>query len=372
MTFSKGDTVKEKTLLSCVILSSLGEEIVLVCTNTISVDSTYQRRENAIRKRTGNSLVVGVVSRVNMSTSYHKEKTTRKRERKMQCEEDERIIPADVLRSMYQGDDAEWWEKLRTAETEADFDNLKDGINATMDVTIFHVITSPEVLRACLRYMQLEKEPLRKTAYQVASRHRVDLLAVFFSEQLTWEEFVEDERDFSDYINSVLTQGHIDVMLFLLDKGLSVDQQVTYRYGYRTCLLAIACCHDKLDIIDLLLSRGVNVNMKITGGATPVFRAAEFCDVNVLDRLYLHGADLLHRNDEGKNLWSATSPFGSYSAKVPVMRWLAQMRVPLDRETYEEELAVYQCRRYQVLREILGIMREALISQGEEVEELPE
>lgn len=283
-------------------------------------------------------------------------------------EEDERFVPADVVRSMYGGENVDWWEKLRTAETEADFDVLKRDIITAIHEPIFHAINSPEVLRACLRHMQLGKEALLKAAYQVASRHRIDLLDVFFSGYLTWEEF-SNSNSFSYYVDSVLVGGHVDVMNFLLDKGLSVDHKFRH---FHTCPLAVACHYGKVDVIDLLLSRGADVNKKIAGGATAAFRAMYCGDPTVLDRLFLYGADLFHCNDKGQNLWSSTSSFDCYrSERITMMLHLTKYRVPLDRETYNSKLQAYRYNRLPELRKLLGAMRELLISQGEEVEEIP-
>jgi hypothetical protein len=265
--------------------------------------------------------------------------------------------------------DVYWWDKLRTAETEADFDSFKDEIDFTMHSIIFQLITSPEVLRVCLRHAQLEKKSLLEASYRVTSSYRIDLLAIFL-EHLTWEEFMRDDS-FIQYINNVLVEGHVDVMNFLLDKGLSVDYKIQYGYGYHSCLLAFACTYGKVDIIDLLLSRGADANKEITGGVTAAFRAMLCGDPTVLDRLFLHGADLFHRDDKGRNLWTSMSPFPWRDPqKVTMMLHLTKYRVPLDRETYDKCLAAYSYDDSLKIKELLEAMRELLLSQGEEVEPL--
>lgn len=266
--------------------------------------------------------------------------------------------------------EGKWWEKLRFAETEADFDLLKDEIDLTMTGRIFLVINSAEVLRACLRYMRLDRDALSGALYNISSKYRVDLLAVFI-DHLTWREFTADSVSLY-LIRSVLADGHVDVMDFLLQSGLDIEHEVPYSFGHNVCLLTYACYHGQLDIIDLLLSRGANVNKESSRGMTPAFAAMASANVTVLDRLYLHGANLNHRDAEGKNLWTVVSTFERYDKKLPLMRRLAEMRVPLERKVYDRYLVSYRRNRSPELKEVLVLMREVLMYQGEEVAEIPE
>ena len=166
----------------------------------------------------------------------------------------------------------DWWEKLRIAETETDFDALKESVEPTIYAKIFLTINSPEVLRACLRHMNLEKEPLLEFARDVMKRYRVDLLEVFL-EHLTWEEFTSDDVSFGNNVGLVVEGGNIDVMVFLLDRGMSVDYDVQSPRRYRIPILCLACLYGKVDVIDLLLQRGADTNKGDDRGRTPAFYA---------------------------------------------------------------------------------------------------
>lgn len=269
-----------------------------------------------------------------------------------------------------------WQERLEVAETEDDFDLLKDEIESSFNISmIFDRIKTPAVLRACLIHMKLDKGKRLEIIYKFTPLFRVDLLEVFFEERedhLTWEDFEGKSREFMKFIASVAEGGYVDVMTFLLDKGMNPNHEISYnRFGYDSCLLSHACICGNVDIVDLLLTRGADVNRKNSAGMTPAFSAAACDDPTILDRLFVAGANLFHCDDRGENLWSLATLMNY--GRTNTIRRIISMGIPLERKIYERTLPSY--RRALLppeMKEMLTIMRNILISRGEKVKEIPD
>ena len=260
-----------------------------------------------------------------------------------------------------------WQQELRAAETEEDFERLKEHIDFEDDKDVLSNITSPVVLRACLLHINAtDITRLLICFYCVGRSFRVDLLEVFFPDFLTLPDLTSNTsrlKRYYSYIEEVIGRGYVDVFAFFLQKGM--DPNLCSPYSTEP-ILSTVCFRSKIDIIDLLLTYDVDVNIKDKYGDTPVFYGMWAKDVRVLDRLIMHGADVYHRNNDGKNIW--TFPWNSYRPEMePNFQRLADMRVPLDKKDND-----FQVRRANVaegMEGILHIMREVLKEQGEEVEE---
>lgn len=223
---------------------------------------------------------------------------------------------------------------LSQVKTEADFDALKERILPEHhNNDIFYYISTPEVLDACLRHRQPTGDALIFVFYTVMRHARIDLLEVFFAKgYLTMQDLLQNKAStFTIKIaNYVVYEGIVDVMKFFLDKGMPINSD------YSLEILHTTCEEGKVDILDLLLAAGEDVNRVDDDGNTAVFSAMWSEDPTVLDRLFVHGANLFHKNNEGKSLWSAFSWDTYLGEKETNYQRLAYYGVPLDEREYEE------------------------------------
>lgn len=116
-----------------------------------------------------------------------------------------------------------------------------------------------------------------------------------------------------------------------------------------------------------MLARGVDVNLENKRGETAIFEAMWSRDITVLHRLYLHGANFLHRDKRGKNVWSALYWACYQVSKEMSFQYLADMKVPLEREVYDEYFSRFSASGDA--EGVLRIMRETLIKQGDLIPE---
>ena len=245
-------------------------------------------------------------------------------------------------------------KKLAAAETVEDLEAILPSIDRWNDSFIFSAIRSPIVLDACLRYVNPTKSRLLEIFYLVARLHRVDLLKVFFDSFLTLEDLSTSLTwNYSFFIGREVIEGAVDVIAFFLEKGLDPNLQ-SFWCGEGS-LLSLACSYNKIDIVDLLLEYGANVNHQDIAGRTPAFHAMRAPDVRILDRLIVHGANLYRRDKDGNNLWTAVAWCYYEETLEPNFQRLADMRVPLDEETYNSALAALD--KYPKLEGLISIMR---------------
>ena len=256
------------------------------------------------------------------------------------------------------------FKDLREAKTEADFDALKDRILPEHYYgDIFSCISTPEVLDAYLRHRHLTDNELINAFYTVMRQERIDLLEVFFAGgYLTMQDLLQpDTPSFVvNVTNYVLYKGIVDVMKFFIDKGMPINSDCSLE------ILHITCEEGKVDILNLLLAAGEDVNRVDEDGNTAAFSAMWSQDPTVLDRLVIHGANLLHKNNDGKSLWSAF-PWDLYlEEREHNFQRLAYYGVPLDKREYKEIYDNLWCE--SDAKGLLRIMRETLIKQGDMIE----
>lgn len=259
----------------------------------------------------------------------------------------------------------EFVERLRSAETINDFNALEDDF-PMYNNSIFRDIFSPVVLRACLLHVDPSYDRLLKIFYFVAEHYRVDLLEVFFNGYLTLESLTVGIMGvkFSSFVARVLSHGYVDILKFLIEKGLDINRVDALERTY----LSNAIINDKVDIMDLLLAKGADVNRTDSFGNTPVFLAMWSADVRILDRLIMHGANLLHRDNEGKTVWEAV-PFMWYKKKMdPNFQRIADMSVPLEKKVYDK--ALRKSTLNPEMKDLLKIMHGVMKRQGFEVDDL--
>jgi len=151
--------------------------------------------------------------------------------------------------------------------------------------------------------------------------YRVDLIECFLP-------YINFRALFSQdwfYLSFLMEEGAVDVTTFLFDHEVPVDLP---SYGDNTTMLFDACENGKVDIVDLLIERGANVNHICSNGSRPIFWALQCKDVRVLDRLIVAGVDLTVTGMFGHGVLSTAICFSGSSFEI--IERLVQMRAPLD------------------------------------------
>ncbi|KAJ5740647.1 ankyrin repeat-containing domain protein [Penicillium malachiteum] len=92
--------------------------------------------------------------------------------------------------------------------------------------------------------------------------------------------------------------GHTRVVRILLDNGYPIDQ-TTSRDPLTP--LASAARYLHINVVDLLIERGANVEAKMEDGETPLSVAAQFGNAIVAKKLLENGADIRIRIEDGRN-----------------------------------------------------------------------
>ena len=290
----------------------------------------------------------------------------------MDGEEALRVVVAPAEEEIYVVD---WQEELRTAKTAEDFEEVKDFVHFLNLSEAFRLITSPEVLKACLDHVltfspELRVESMQGIFYYVADSFRIDLMEVFFPDYLTFESLTEGEenlRHYSYFVHDVIEEGYVDVTKFFLEKGMSPNMIIL---AGDDSLLMLASLFGKVDIMDVLLEAKANVNHANRKGETAVFTAMMSGDTNVLDRLIMAGADLHHRNKDGDNLWHlALSAYDTEDDLEENFRRIADCNVYLDEEVYHETLEKLYYEKGDI-EWIVSILHKVAEKQGFDTEEM--
>ena len=235
-------------------------------------------------------------------------------------------------------------KRLRAVETVEDFEAMKEclplwrreDLPVDEDQVIFGIISHPPILRACLRHFQvkgvfLERDRLMNIFYIVAYKHRIELIDVFFTEDLVTIGSLTGTDPFFKYIRHIAREGYVDVMEFFLDKGMSPDLAGGFT---QKSILFTACSSCTIDIVSLLLLRGANANFNDMHDYTPLFSAINKPNVRILDNLIMYGADLYYRRD-GNNVWNYVSIhiYHEEAMKENFQR-LVEFDVPVSKKTY--------------------------------------
>ena len=91
-------------------------------------------------------------------------------------------------------------------------------------------------------------------------------------------------------------QGNSDTVRFLIDNGASIDV-LDGTAGESPVEIAVKKFH--IDIVDLLLARGADVNARGLGGKTALYGAARQHQIEIAHRLIAGGADVNLKTDDG-------------------------------------------------------------------------
>lgn len=218
--------------------------------------------------------------------------------------------------------------KLGDAKTADDFESLDVPLLLGIEISRTCLFVSTlAVFRVYFAHMlpRLTRADLHNMYYFISSKRRTDMMELF-SDHLTLRELEEaDRRRFFRHANMVVASGYVDVVTFLLERGLNVN----ISNGDGKTLLFTACRCSKVDIIDLLLLKGADVNAKDIQGNTPVFDAMGQGDITVLDRLIMHGADLRVVDFIAVSLWRFLINHSATKDKEIFYQRLVDMRVPV-------------------------------------------
>ena len=217
-------------------------------------------------------------------------------------------------------DESDWRNKLSQIETLEEFEALEPYIEDA-EAEDLDYINSPEILRVFI--VKYSIDPV-EGFYVTFDNYRIDFFEVFFSFFTLRELIGSDVIRFSFLLNNVIDVGAVDVMVFLLDKGLNVDFMLDIDEGTgEEPILSVACGMGRVDIVTLLLQREANANLRNFRGETPAFYAIWSGNVSILDHLIVHGANLTLCDEDGSSLWSTTDD-------LTIMQRLVDMRVPME------------------------------------------
>ncbi len=124
--------------------------------------------------------------------------------------------------------------------------------------------------------------------YQAAVSNRLGILKFILDLDKDKILLNETDKDSKTPLYIAAQQGHLDVVLALLEKGAEVNQA---RKGGATPLF-IAAQKGRIDVVLALLEKGAEVNQARESGATPLFIAAQKGHLDVVLALLEKGAEV--------------------------------------------------------------------------------
>lgn len=104
------------------------------------------------------------------------------------------------------------------------------------------------------------------------------------------------ELDGQKVLHVAVRQGNSDTVRFLIDNGASIDV-LDGTAGESPVEIAVKKFH--IDIVDLLLAHGADVNARGLGGKTALYGAARQHQIEIAHRLIAGGADVNLKTDSG-------------------------------------------------------------------------
>jgi ankyrin repeat protein len=114
-----------------------------------------------------------------------------------------------------------------------------------------------------------------------------------FTKLFTHEDINYKDKDGNTLMIIAAGYGHWNIVKFILDKGANPND----RNKGGVSLIFIASRYGNLEIVKLLLSKGVDPNIKDIYGQTPIFEASMYKHVDVIKQLLSKPVDL--KNDFG-------------------------------------------------------------------------
>lgn len=121
----------------------------------------------------------------------------------------------------------------------------------------------------------------------------------------------------------------IELIQWLRSKGYNIRAE-------KNGLMHCAAYNGQIDIIEYLMSEGIDVNIKDEEGKTPIYYATKKGKFKAIKYLYEHGADLKTQDDKGDTLMHIAARKG----KVHIIQWLLDKDVPVDSRNFEGKTPV--------------------------------
>lgn len=92
--------------------------------------------------------------------------------------------------------------------------------------------------------------------------------------------------------------GHVHLVLLLLDRG--ADPNIPSNNSYKVTPIHSACAISNMDIAQLLIKHGANVNLKQMQGITPLHSASHNGKTTLVELLIHNGAHINAKMENGK------------------------------------------------------------------------
>lgn len=127
--------------------------------------------------------------------------------------------------------------------------------------------------------------------------------------------------EYRSFLYEIVKNGYMDVIHFLFEQGLDVNCSDTNN----ETILYHACSKKNVELIDLLINKGADINIKAkNSNETAIFPAVRTGEVQIVDRLILQGIDLNHKTHR---LPLRPIDYAISHNHVKIVRRLVDMRV---------------------------------------------
>lgn len=182
-------------------------------------------------------------------------------------------------------------------------------------------------------------------------------------------------------VHLAASQGSVPLLDCLVEAGADINSNSLGRTP-----LSMACSAEKMDVVDRLLSLGVDLETKDSKEQTPLMTAAQKKNVNVVDRLLAAGADsnastssgtsaimfaarsgsvdildrlvafganYLHTDNKGTNLLMAASE----QENVAIIERILSLGIDINAQDHSGKTALFYASRKRLLETVLALLR---------------
>lgn len=154
-------------------------------------------------------------------------------------------------------------------------------------------------------FNKLKKEPLLNADLQnfclnllsTDSFKNIDFVKFFVENYIDLKTISDD----SAYLmfKSFVKQGNLEAIIYLLDQGLNLNAKDLIGNTLLHCAAAYGK-NNVEDILDLLLFRGLSIDLLGAGNMTPLILAVYFCQYQLIQYLINHGANTQLTDDKNR------------------------------------------------------------------------